>query len=515
MAVQATYTLEIDWDGSGTFDGNGEDASSDWTSATIRRGFAHPLARYPFVGRASFLLKNADKAYSPPAEANVLPRREVRFQMTYSGTTTTLFRGFIEEIRPDFGTKGRRQTLIECVDAIALLDLYEGELAIQTDIYADDIINTIVNACYTPPSTSYQVGLNLYKTSADRWSWDEGVAGGAPARPGGGPSEPIRASDKILDACTADWGRFFVAGDGETTYFNRHQMALDDSTELTLTNTMVDMAYAKSVTDVYNFIEIICHPRTIGEVNEVLGRIRQGSAPSLQADDGGTLDTQTFTIWFRDPADQSKRIGGKSCLSLVAGTDLIVTEDPEGAGSDLSASVSATETFYGDHAEIVLDNDNAGVVYIQKLQVRGLAVRSKEPVTVVAEDSTSQTTYHKRKLRINAPMMSEVVHAQTLADYLLDVYKDPQHVMQNVTFIANTNATLIAAARDLELMDKVEITETQTGLSSDTGHIYSLTHVIQNKWHHRVIMNLETAYDPGTPFRLDDSQLDSGHYLIY
>jgi hypothetical protein len=71
------------------------------------------------------------------------------------------------------------------------------------------------------------------------------------------------------------------------------------------------------------------------------------------------------------------------------------------------------------------------------------------------------------------------------------------------------------AARDLELLDKIELTETQTGLSALTCHVFALEHAIDQECNHRVTISVETPYVLGTPFRLDSSQLDSGDLLIY
>ena len=117
MAEVATYGLYVDWNGDGDFGDTGEDVTADFVSGTIDRSFSSPLARVAGVGRATFILNNLDRDYSPPLQANVLPRRAVKFEMTYGGTTATLFRGFLEEITPTFGQYGARKVTLTCVDA--------------------------------------------------------------------------------------------------------------------------------------------------------------------------------------------------------------------------------------------------------------------------------------------------------------------------------------------------------------------------------------------------------------
>ena len=507
MAETATYTLKVDWDNDGDFLDAGEDISADRISANIRRGFSSPLTRMAVVGRATFLLRNSAQSYSPPLEAGVLPSRAVQYSMTYDATEVVLFTGKVESIKPSFGQYRDRRCVLECVDDTALLDIHEGDIAMQTGVYAPDLIAAVVAAVYTPGGTDYQSGINFFPTSGDRWNWR--AFDDAPRVRG--PWESIRASSKILDCCAADWGRFFIAKDGDPTFHNRHHTALDTTTELTIDDLMTGMSYQKTSSTIHNAIDVTCTPRRIGQNLEVVGAISQDSGPRIEGS-----DSREFTLRFRDPVNSEITVGGKDCVTPVAGTDYKCTSDESGEGDDKTGDVTCSATFYGDRAEIELTNADTAPVYVQKLQVRAYPVRSQGEVTMSASDATSIAAYGKRKLAISAPLMNTQAEALALAEYLLDVYKDPVDCVEGLTFQANRNATLIAAARDLELQDRVIVSETQTGLSAVAGYIYSIQHTITAAGRdHRVTLNLQTGYDPGTPFRLDDSTLESGHVLIY
>jgi len=514
MPDATSYELAVDWDNDGSFATAGDDITADLIHASIQRGYSGPLARVAIVGRATFTLDNDDQTYSPPLDATVLPMRPVRFQMTYNGSTETLFRGYLADISPQTDQYGMQQAVLACVDAMELLDIFEGDIAIQIDAQADDIVNAVVNAAYTPPSESYDAGINLFPTSCERWSWSVGISGQESGQ-SRNPTETVSAIDRITDACTSDWGRFFIAKDGAATFYNRHRMPLDDSTDLTLNDDMMQMDYRKTKDTIYNHVEVTCNPRDIAEVVEIIGEITQTHQPPILEANGDPGDTRAFTIRFRDPSNRTKAIGGYSCITPVAGTDYITTDDEPGAGTDQSANVNVSETFYGDHAEIELENTNAFPVWVQTLQVRGYAVRSRDMITMTASDATSITAYGKRKLPILVPMMSWPEDAQTLSDHLLAVYKDPVHVVENLWWQGNDSQTLLEAARDIELGWRVDLTETQTGLSNMIGHVFAIQHEIDGECNHRVGISLETPYVLGTPFRLDTSALDSGHLLIY
>lgn len=508
--VEATYQLHIDWDNDGSFATSGDNVTADLQlPAIIERGYASPLARMPAVGRATFVLNNQDKSYSPALDSGVLPWRPVRFNMTYDNTTVTLFRGFIESIRPAAGKRRERTVTVSCVDAMALLDIFEGRIAIQVNAYADNIIQAVVNAVYSPPVTSYQAGINQFPTSGEHWTINQALA-----QVGTGQAavqEGARAAQKIQDACAADWGRFFIAKNGAPTFYNRHQMPLDSSTELTLNDNMQGLVSEKRIGDVFNWVEVTYLPRAVSEGNEVLGRFAPDTAARV-----GPLETETFVVSFRDPINAALRIGGISVLSPVNGTDYAITDDEQGEGADKSSDVNITFTAYADSAEVEIENtDSADDAYVQFLQVRGKAVRSREPETVVAADNTSINAYGQRKLPVKAPLMANNAQAQALASYLLDVYKGPQHIVDEVRILANKSDTFMKAVRDLELMDRVSITETQTGLSAFVGHIYRMRHVIASKREHWLSFALETPYDVGgTPFEIGDA-LNSGNIIIY
>jgi len=510
MAVQATYALYVDWNNDGDYADAGENISADWVNISITRGYNNALARYPTVGRMTVLLNNAAKKYSPPTTAATRPRRPVRLTMTYS-STVTLFEGFIAAIVPASGTKRSRRAIMYCVDALSDLDRFEGLIALQSGVYADDIITAVVAAVYTPGSTAYQAGINYFPTAADRWvgqelAWTTG--GGWKT----GILQTISAADKILDACISDWGRFFISKSGVPTYYNRHQMPLDTSTDLTLSDDMINMNYQMSDTEIYNYIEVTCHPRTVGTTYEVLGAISQTSAPMIEAS-----GASTFEIAFRDPSNNAIQLGGKGVLTPVATTDYVCTNDEAGEGTDENSHITPTMTAYGDRVSVTMTSNAAHPIYIQKLQVRGYAVRIKEPIVITSQDAvTSIPAYGRRKLAVDAVLMSSDIHAKNLADYLLAYYKDPHNEMRGIQIIGNKTATLMAAVRDLELMNRVVITETQTGLSAVVGYINAMTHTINSKWDHRLTFNLEEAYSlGGDPILVDAGHVDGPEVLIY
>lgn len=513
MAIEATYQLYVDWSNDGDFNDNREDCTAQLINAKIARGFSNPLARVAGVGRATFVMKNIDKQYSPLSYANVRPAREVKFEMTYDGSTVELFRGKLDSIQPTSGEYGARRAVFQCIDGMTDIDAVEAKIALALHVTADEIIEDVTDTIPSLPAPSYEVGINLFATSADRWVH----------QPSGGWTkenyffyEQGSAAGKIMDAVTADWGRFYIAKDGIPTFINRHHMALDSSTELTLT-TPIALGYRMQQGNIYNIVEVKCHPRTVGGQQEVLWEMAATQAPMVNPSDTLTMDCK-----FGDPDNKAITVGGANCTTPVANVDYTATSDEAGDGDDKTAQIGVVATFYGDRATLAITNNDANAVYLQSMRIRGYAVRAEAPWTALVEDATSKATYGGRCLSINAILLSQPYQAIRLAEYLLSVYKDPSHQISGVSFVGNASAALMAAARDLELCDRLSITEAQVGLSSYLGHIYKVQHdIAMDGVSHRVTMDIQTAFDPGTPFRLETSPpgggsaLNSGHVLIY
>lgn len=508
MSEFATYAIQADWDLDGSWTDPGEDITEYFLHATINRGFANPLTRMATVGTMRLHMENEARQFSPPLESSVVPMVPIRVRMTYGATTVTRFQGFILSIEPAAGQYNTHDVIFNCADAGALLQIFEGRIVTQTGVYADDIISTVVDDVYTPPSTNYQDGINLFPTSGEQWTLPASLGHALAGEQAG--EDNVRATDKIRDACTADWGRFFIAADGAPTFINRHTMPLDTSTELTMASSPT-LGYRKSASDVYNWIEVTYLPRSVGTFHEVLGRFAPERAARI-----APLTTETFVITFRDPSNQAIRIGGLSVVTPVSGTDYEATDDEAGEGADVSANLTLTFTAYADRAEVKLENTHStNDAYIQYFTVRGRAVRSREPETVRVIDQTSINAYGQRKLGIRAPLMGNNAQALSLAIYLLDLYKDPQNVLRGVRLDANCDSTTLAAARDLELLDRVDISDTQVGLTNFIGHVMRLQHEIDSSGVHQVFFDVETPNTVGTPIIIDSSTLDSGHVLIY
>lgn len=133
----------------------------------------------------------------------------------------------------------------------------------------------------------------------------------------------------------------------------------------------------------------------------------------------------------------------------------------------------------------------------------------------IASDATSQTKFGVQTLSFSSvPLVSEAAGA-TLAQNLLDKYKEPKIRFNEISTSMNACGTaLFATVLALDVGDVVEVTKTYTaGLPlsrTDTVFIESVTHDITPS-DHRIRFGLGQA-QVILPFLLDTSELDDTTY---
>ena len=110
------------------------DVSAYIREFSIDRGRQHDLADYQ-TGTASVVLDNADDRFNPlntsspyydssTGATKISPFKQVKISGAYDGTTTVLFRGFIQSYPESFGGQGADSSVrINCVDAFKIFNL--------------------------------------------------------------------------------------------------------------------------------------------------------------------------------------------------------------------------------------------------------------------------------------------------------------------------------------------------------------------------------------------------------
>jgi hypothetical protein len=435
------------------------DVSSDVLASPYIRwrsgfGYDEPTAFVADNGDLEFWLDNSSKnsgakqGYYSPGHANARTGFElgtrVRVKTTYSGADRYQFHGRISEIEPEAGKYGARNTRVLATDYMEELSTrYIDILALQSSKTSNQLLTTLISSMdIAPQATSYDTGPDTFASAFHDLQGERQVA--------------ATVAQKIVQS---DLSKLYVTGDatmGETLVLaNRHD-DIGKTSQLTLNDTMNGLDVERSRNNINNRIVVSFRPIDEGGANEVLYTLSQNMQLGVSA-------SYTFTALYRDP-DGGERLCGRSMVTPVIDTDYQFSSAE--TGNDLNASLGVSVTFGADRAEVTLTNNHGSKTgYVTLFQLRGLALRLRDAVEVVSEDSSSISAYGEKRLEYRTPYQNSFNTTRDFAEFLKSKWANPKYKVKKVRYIGNTNSTLMSGAVNRDIGDMITVTETMTGIN--------------------------------------------------
>ena len=422
------------------------------------------------------------------------PGALTRLSITYGGTTYYEFYGKILSCPALPGIYGDRSTSVTCVDYINEFSTHNlSGLDVQVNQRGDQLLTTIIGLMTTAPlHTSFATGLETFP-----YALHDCVDGKTSA---------LNAVQRVNQSGLS---YLYVQGnttDGETLHWDSRHSIIGRASAATI-NTMLDLKTETSMDDIKNIIHVTSHPSEVGTSPEVVASL-QGE---ITIQPGQTLDAITYR--FRDPSGKKTTVAivPDSGVAPVADTDYKMSKNSGDGGNNLNGDLSITVTWHGSTADVVFKNSGTAVGYINKFNLRALIIRNYDSAETISQDATSKTNYGDRDLNLDLPYQSDPNVAVDFADMVLDENKDPHSRLKSITFTANQDDTLMAAALTLDVNNVITITETQTGISAD----YLIGGIEGSIEYNKLTLEL-TALMPsqrGNWFQLDVTQLDDVYFL--
>ena len=205
--------------------------------------------------------------------------------------------------------------------------------------------------------------------------------------------------------------------------------------------------------------------------------------------------TKVFEALYPNPSSGNDAVEVDAWTTPVATTDILAWTASDGTGTNLTSDITISATKTGERMVITLTNSATGsVAYLTKIQARGTAVTTRNPVVVRAIDSASKTKYGERKYEAESRFFPDSKMAQQWCDYQLSIYESPVDIftMHYSAFI-NDN---IEPALNLDISNRVTIVgsnEANLGFSTDF-FIESVAHrVTAGGMNHMVTWELSPA----------------------
>jgi hypothetical protein len=253
-----------------------------------------------------------------------------------------------------------------------------------------------------------------------------------------------------------------------------------------MSDSVDELKIAMGVEQLVNLAQVTVYPvETVGTLSVIwTARSVMRVAPG---------ETRVIYALYGD--ENGERCGALDVAEPVPFTDYLVDENRDGVGN-----YTGTEWFTmgfeaeATRAKVTMTNTATGALYVTFFQIRGKPIRTYDPVVIEVEDETSQAAYQVQAVTLDLPMVADDVFAQAYGEYLVGRFKTPTLDAVSVT-VKNRAVFGDVNVLGLELMDKVAVTDAQTGLAAAEHWIRAVEYEIGGGGVWSATFHLERADD--------------------
>ena len=517
MAVGVFVTLEVDWDNDGNFLNANSDVTDDVLQLSWSRGrdSASQLTGHAIAGQLQAQMKNEANLYNSfnsdsDLNGKILPGLAVRLQISSSSPTfdytfpltfpeaEPAWRGYLDSISPSFLRTSGKQLMLRATGPLARVVAREtAEVVTSTSIRTGAAITLAINDADSSIATDIDTG----ETTMTRW-WTSG--------------QPALSAIRAIE--DSEIGYIGESPDGEIVFESRQhrlnaphitsQGTFSDAADATLT--YAGITQIDPLAELYNTMNANVQLYTVGSL-AVLWTLAESGANSPPLVVGAS---KTFVAKYPTAASASNAKHVDAWTTTAATTDMLANAAADGTGTNLTSDIGISVAKYSESMNITLTNNSTTDAFITKLQARGTPVTADDPLKIVEEDSTSQTSFGKRTFPLTGPFIPSEQDARDLMAFLLSIHKDPMRTMV-MTWDGNKDSTHATKARTLDISDRITITaNNRAGLGvNDDFFIEHMTHNMGSSGQYSVTYQCSEATAYGGFWVLDVGRLGSSTRL--
>jgi hypothetical protein len=453
-----------------------------------------PTDRVAKAGTLAFNLDNSEEnsagllGFYSPNHAN---KRDgfglgmlARLKQVYLGVPKYRFLGTVYSIKPTPGLAGK-STECMAVDWIdeAARTRVDPSIVLQVAKRSDEVFSTVVAGMRRQPgSISVSPGRDVFGYALNDSS--QSVLS---------ELQRIAMSEQALIYVRGD-----SIGGGQLVFEPRHSRLVQPAAVVSLGDAeLLEMDAALLRTDVLNRIKVTVHPRRADTEPVTLCHL---TAP-IEVQQGQTL---WLTMDYVDPLQKEAKIGGTREVNGV--------EAPTPEYTTLGGTMNVSVLYGANAATIILENTDASLPSnLMTLDIFGFGIYDYEAVEAMLENVPSQWLYGENELSIDMTYQSDAQVAQAVAVGIMDLLDDPVMRPASVSFKGHASAALMAAAMQLEISDRVSISESTTGIDGEF-------HINGVRLHYRSNDLVDCTFllapaDPTTYFLIGTSTLGSSDVL--
>lgn len=386
--------------------------------------------------------------YSPghaDCRAGFAKNIQIRFLVTYDGTTYSLGVYWLKKPIPSAGLFGEAVTICTASDWLeVMMNVPLPAIGVQASVRADELLDILLaNVTTLPTSLDLDEGDSVFESALDA----DNV-------------ETDSVYSILAKICASEYGHIYLVQDtegGGKLKFEHRNARLANTTSLgTISNTMDDAVVIDDAGQVFDRFQVSITPKRVDTSNVDLATLNY----HLYIGPG---ETKTFTLQYTEQTS-GNRISGKTIVTPVAGTDYKFGSTDDGSSQDLNASLTVTlspAAGGSNSTDFNVVNSGSAGGYLNLFQLRGLGIYAFNPYTVEVG------TGGLRVQKLTMPYQNNPNTADAVANYLQSAASDNERRGCRVKIHANKSAALMAAVIAGTVSTRWTLAETQTGLSGD------------------------------------------------
>lgn len=175
--------------------------------------------------------------------------------------------------------------------------------------------------------------------------------------------------------------------------------------------------------------------------------------------------TKEFSAHYTDPSGLAQ-VSGTNMQTPVATTDYLANTAADGSGTNYTANVVVTATYYGDTVYYSIANNASSAVYITFLQARGYGIYYANSIESTVDDATSQAAYGYTPFQFDMKYQKDTYLADMYGLSVIEEYKNPKSRITKMNFLANLNKNHMMTFLVLTIGSLILGTEDRSGISN-------------------------------------------------
>jgi len=178
---------------------------------------------------------------------------------------------------------------------------------------------------------------------------------------------------------------------------------------------------------------------------------------------------QTLTGYvgrYKDPSGVYSIVNGIDMVDPVATTHYLLNSSADGTGTNLTANLTVTATYYGDKVSYSFVNSGAAG-FITKLQAYGNGIYFDNPFSYQSFNAAAKALRGSITKSIDMKYQGDTPTVQYIAEFILSRLSEPHRFIRTVKYNANRSVDTMLAFLNYDIGDRIRLTETVNGIDEN------------------------------------------------